>query len=112
MAEKTTIGKRISDLRKAAGLTQEELAAKAGMAVENLSRAERDQTTPHLMKLVGIADALEVSLDDLAQGRASAQRLGPEVVRLIRRLEGLDEKRAKQVSKVLNTLLDVLEEKR
>ena len=107
-----TIGTRIAALRKAARMTQEELAAKAGIAVENLSRAERDQTTPHLTKLVGIANALEVSLDDLAQGRAATQQRGAEVVRLIRRLEGLDEERAKQVARVLNVLLDVLVEQR
>ena len=33
-------------------------------------------------------------------------------VRLIRRIEGLDEERAKQVAKVLNTLLDVMDENR
>ena len=112
MAEnEESIGRRIAELRKAADLTQEELAGRAGMAPENLSRAERGQTMPHLSKLIGIANALGVSLDDLAQGRGATLQQGAKVVRLIRRIEGLDEETAEQVAKVLNVLLDVLEEK-
>ena len=103
-----SIGRRIADLRKAANLTQEELASKAKMAPENLSRAERGQTLPHLSKLIGLANALGVSLDDLAQGRAATQQRGAEVVRLIRRIEALDEETAGDIAKVLNVLLDVL----
>lgn len=107
-----SIGQRIAALRLSAGMTQEELAAKAGMAPENLSRAERGQTLPHLEKLVGLADALGVSLDDLAQGRAQSQGRGASVVRLLRRIEMLDEATAEKVAKVLNALLDVLEPNR
>jgi transcriptional regulator with XRE-family HTH domain len=101
-----SIGRRIAELREAAGMTQEDLAGKAGMATENLSRAERGRTTPHLMKLIGIADALGVTLDDIVRGETTK---GAEVVRLVRRIEALDEETARRVSRVVNVLLDVLE---
>ena len=107
-----SIGRRISELRKAAKMTQEELASRAGMAPENLSRAERGQTLPHLSKLVGLANALGVSLDDIAQGRAASLQRGAEVIRLLRRIEELDKETAGDVAKVLNVLLDVIEDRR
>ena len=58
----STFGERLRRLREAAGLTQEELASKAGVtakAVSSLERGERRRPYPHTVR--SLADALELS---------------------------------------------------
>ena len=59
------IGKRIRTLRKAKKWTQACLAEKAGIEPSNLSHIERAATKLSLPTLVRIANALEVTLDEL-----------------------------------------------
>ncbi len=100
------IGRRIAEARKAAGLTQEQLAGQIGIASENLSRAERGRTILRTRKLVAVVDALGVSLDDLVQGRELTPRQGTTVARLIKLIEGLDEETAQLVEKPLRAIID------
>src|SRR4051812_37388241 len=58
----TPFGSRLRRLREVAGLTQEELAARAGLtakAVSALERGERKRPYPHTVR--SLADALELS---------------------------------------------------
>lgn len=59
------IGARIRSFRKERGLTQEKLAERAVVEPSNLSHIERGATKVSLPTLLKIANALEVSLDDL-----------------------------------------------
>jgi transcriptional regulator with XRE-family HTH domain len=59
------VGKNIRRLRKARGLTQEQLAEEAGMAMRYLSGVERGEENPTLRFLVMIADALGVQPAEL-----------------------------------------------
>lgn len=59
------IGKQINKFRKAQNLTQAELSEKSGIEPSNLSHIERAATKLSLPTLVNIANALEVSLDEL-----------------------------------------------
>ena len=61
----TVIGKRIRELRKAKGWTQEYLAERSGTEPSNISHIERAATKLSLPTLVAIANALEVSLDEI-----------------------------------------------
>jgi len=67
-----TIGKRILKLRTAAGLSQEELAAKLEVSRQSVSKWETDAAVPDLDKLIKVADIFDVSLDELACRTASA----------------------------------------
>ena len=60
-----TLGKRIADLRKARGLTQEGLAEKCGYSVEFVSLIERGVNAPAVAGLEKIAKALGVQIKDL-----------------------------------------------
>ena len=56
----TQFGAILRDLRAAKGLSQEELAFRAGMSVPYLSDLERGRSTPSLAMVVDLARALEV----------------------------------------------------
>ena len=58
---------RISATRKAKGLTQEDLAAKANISSTHVGVIERGIKVPNLDTFVAIANALDVSADELLQ---------------------------------------------
>lgn len=62
------IGARIREVRIGCRLTQAALAEKAGIEPSNLSHIERAATKVSLPTLVRIANALEVTLDELVYG--------------------------------------------
>ena len=59
------IGKRIKERRKQLGLTQAALAELSEIEPSNISHIERAATKLSLPTLVSIANALEVSVDEL-----------------------------------------------
>lgn len=64
--ETLDIGSAIREIRKERGLTQVQLAEKAGMAVNSIRLYESGKRIPNLSVRVELADALDVSLDELA----------------------------------------------
>ncbi len=58
------VGRQIAKFRKAAGLTQEQLADKLSVALETVSRMERGVNTPSIKTLGRIGDALNVPARD------------------------------------------------
>ena len=72
-----TFGTRLRALREAAGLTQEELASRAGLtakAVSALERGERRRPYPHTVR--SLAEALELGDEDRLSLLASVQKRG------------------------------------
>jgi ribosome-binding protein aMBF1 (putative translation factor) len=59
------VSERIRALRKQAGLTQEELAAKSGLPQSHISRLESAKHSPSRITLEKIATALGVSVGEL-----------------------------------------------
>lgn len=66
------LGKRIHDLRKSAGLTQQELADQIGVSFQCISYAERGEREPKSTNLLKLANVLHVSTDYLLTGKLSA----------------------------------------
>jgi transcriptional regulator with XRE-family HTH domain len=62
---KLLLGRRIAELRRAAKLTQENLAEKTGYSVDFISLVERGVNAPSVEHLPDFAVALGVSLKDL-----------------------------------------------
>jgi len=58
-------GKRVRVLRKEAGLSQEELAAKADISVDFMSLIERGVNAPSFETLERLAKALDIEVVDL-----------------------------------------------
>ena len=61
----TAIGKRIKIARIKANLTQERFAEKAGLSISHLSNIETGTANVSLAMIVNIANALDVTVDDL-----------------------------------------------
>ena len=57
-----TIGKRISQMRKEKGLTQEELAMKLGISAQAVSKWENDIACPDIGLLPQLAKLFDVSV--------------------------------------------------
>jgi len=60
-----SMGKNIAEFRKRKGFTQEELGQKLGVTNQAVSKWESETSMPDVMMLPRIANALDVTLDDL-----------------------------------------------
>ena len=60
-----SIGRRIKKYRIELGLKQSQLAERSGVEPSNISHIERAATKVSLPTLINIANALEVSLDEI-----------------------------------------------
>lgn len=69
-----TIEQRIKDSRKNAGLTQRELAEKAGTATGTIQQYELGKRQPRIEQFIAIAAALNVDVNWLMNGYTLAQR--------------------------------------
>ena len=66
--EKKTIGKFISALRRASGMTQRELGDRLFVSDKTVSRWERDECTPELSLIPVIAEIFGITTDELLRG--------------------------------------------
>jgi transcriptional regulator with XRE-family HTH domain len=73
-AIRTDLGKAIRELREARGLTLDALAAKAGMHTTYLSRIERAHSSPTWEKVSSLAEALDLSVSEVATAAESQAR--------------------------------------
>jgi len=68
-----SIGDKVRATRKAAGISQEEVARRAGVSLNVINRLERDVILdPHYSTLRGIASALGIPVEDLVREPALA----------------------------------------
>ena len=66
--EKKTIGQFIAVLRKANGMTQQDVADRLHVSNKAVSRWERDECAPYLSLIPAIAEMFEVTCDELLRG--------------------------------------------
>jgi len=93
------LARRLAAARRRAGLTQAELAEASGVTDETISRIERGRYEPAVSTFFRLADALDVSLDQLARDserdrergapRRAAGAPSPIVRRLRARIDAL-----------------------
>lgn len=84
-----SLGKKIAELRKSCGMTQEALAEKMGVSAQAVSKWENDLSCPDVMSLRPLADLFGVTVDEL---------LAPEE---ISRAEVLPEEKRKNVDDMM-----------
>jgi transcriptional regulator with XRE-family HTH domain len=71
---KRHVGLRVKSARRAAGMTQAELAERLDRAVETISNIERGQALPGLEMLAAIGEATKVSVIYFLEGFADSER--------------------------------------
>jgi len=60
------IAKRLKELRKKSGWSQQRLAEKAGLSYNTITKIEQGAATkPTIQTMIKIADAFRISLDEL-----------------------------------------------
>ncbi len=95
------MGKQIKTLRRARGMSQEELSEKISINSKYLSAIERGKANPTLAVLVRLADSLKVGVPDLFNYELEPKELAQLVAGLI--AEG-DEIKLRLAAKVLNAI--------
>ncbi len=98
------VGKRICDLRKSYGYTQEKLAEMAEISIQFLVQIERGQKTMKIGTLRKLAAALCVSADYIINGSV-AYKENPEINAL---LSTLSDRNKEQAAKLLKVFADAL----
>jgi len=97
------LGRRIAAQRRAAGLTQEELAERAGVNVKTVQGAEQGRTEPELRTLTLMAKAFGTSLDNLVPGGGPSS---PEALikRIVSDLHDLPQSTLEHVAALVHAL--------
>ncbi len=60
-----TVGKKIADIRKQKGLTQEELAESAGINLRTLQRIEKNENEPRGNTLQSLCGVLDINIENI-----------------------------------------------
>ena len=68
------IGENINNARKAAGISQKELAEQTGVYQKDISRWENGERTPTVAALAQICKVLQVSADDVLELNGKEKR--------------------------------------
>lgn len=87
-----SIGERIVELRKSAGMSQVELARTLEVSRQAVSKWENDLSAPDVTNLIYLADILDTDIEYLATGRRSYCRRPPVVIRTTETVEKIIEK--------------------
>lgn len=102
--EKETLGHRLARLRKQHGTTQVELADKLGIGQSNVSDYERDICRPNADMVLRIAEALNLSTDELL-GHRRAAGSGPAVSRrLMKRMLEIEKLPRRDQQAIIRTI--------
>jgi transcriptional regulator with XRE-family HTH domain len=80
--ESGRVGGRLRTARRAAGLTQKELAAELGVEAVTVSRWERGVTTPTLPRLRRVAELTQTTVSDLVRAPDTASAHAVELAAL------------------------------
>lgn len=102
------IGQKIRKLRKAHGLSQEELAERINISTTHMSHIETGNTKLSLPVFVDIAGALEVRTDDLLeeQARETSDVAMEELAALLDRCTAQEARIIADIAKAAKTALD------
>ena len=105
-----SIGNRIKELRTEKGWTQAKLAEKSGVEPSNISHIERAATKLSLPTLVNIANALGVTLDEIAYGSlVKSSHISIQMIDEI--LADCSPEELKSIAEVMKTTKSILKNK-
>lgn len=105
--KETGFGKRLADLRKQRGFTQQQLCELVGVHVTMLSNYESGRSQPTLEVIRKMALALDITADELVFDKAERQpqMLDKELLRNWEKIDGLPDDDKLAVKKIVAALL-------
>jgi transcriptional regulator with XRE-family HTH domain len=106
------LGLKISYYRKLRGITQEQLAERAGISVNTLSRLECGQSSTSINKFRRILLALDADANYLIGLEVSKVKEAGGDEQVFLRFRHLEDEDQKVVAKTMIALLDALEERK
>ena len=77
--EKKTMGAFLAALRKANGMTQQQVADRLCVSNKTVSKWERDEGCPEIMMLPAIAELYDVTVDEILRGERTQGKLTEEI---------------------------------
>ena len=92
-----SLGERISELRKAANMSQADLARAMDVSRQAVSKWETDQSSPDASNLILLSDLLDTDIEYLTTGRRTYGRRPPVVIKTTETVEKVVEKPVVQV---------------
>lgn len=102
--EDESLGERIARLRKERSITQQELAERIGTIQVLISDYERDRLRVTAEMVVRIAEALDITADELLGMKKPKLNGSKPSRKILRRLEKIDELRPQQQATLLRTV--------
>jgi transcriptional regulator with XRE-family HTH domain len=104
------LGKKIREVRKQRGLTQAELAEKAGISVNFIGKVERGIHSPSVTTIERIAEALNVKVSALFDFPEEIPKKEYEIKELIRVLRDGNSSKIKIVTDIAKKIIEELPE--
>lgn len=102
-----SVGERIMQLRKDAGLSQGQLASMLEVSRQAVSKWENDLNAPDSMKMIRLAEVLDTDIEYLSTGRRNFARRPPVVINTVETVEKVVEKPVIQVvEKVVEKIIE------
>ena len=98
----SNMGRRISAIRKINGMTQEQLADRAGVAAQTISAAELGKKALRPENIIKLSQALQVSIDYLLTGNRNAT----DYALLNGKLASVDHKKYDRIMRVVEIMLE------
>lgn len=102
-----SLGERITELRKASGMSQLELSRQMDVSRQAVSKWESDQTSPDASNLIRLSEILDTDIEYLTTGRRTYGRRPPVVIKTTETVEKVVEKPVIQVvEKVVEKVIE------
>ena len=102
-----SIGERIIQLRKDAGLSQGQLASALEVSRQAVSKWENDLAAPDSLRMIRLAEVLDTDIEYLSTGRRNFARRPPVVINTVETVEKVVEKPVVQVvEKVVERIIE------
>ena len=95
-----SVGERILELRKAAGISQLDISRALDISRQAVSKWENDLAVPDALKMIQLADILDTDIEYLSTGRRNFARRPPVVLTEVKVVEKVVEKPVIQVKTV------------
>jgi len=100
-----SFGRNLEAARKRKNWTQDDLSEKTGISRNVIGKYERNENSPSVDTAAKLADALEVSLDFLAETGAASKNPNNRYAGIIAKLEALTQSEVDHVSAIVDTFI-------